>query len=350
MKSIVTLKRFSVLCILLTVAVIFIHLLSSEPQAQNLEIPAPDWKVGDVWTIIIGQDICIGRTAGPPVEHTDNCVLYIPFQFKVVKTGLLEGQDVYIIDIESLSEFEFEKYLMELYVGVNDLTARALTINEKLPDGTTKRIDDIDYDYGPVFPPPIFAQWFTYPVFPLHSGETRVFQKEGFRPVTQTVSATRLNIGGDSLDCLKVTLDDGIDRSIQFWSPGKPAPVKVETVGQPSVSLPFSAELNIDPDTLSLKSMGKYITAYLKPPPSYSPADVNLGSILVNNRNLVELSVSDIKDYDNDGLAELMIKLKRAQLQKIIPSTGPFEITLIGAFSDGMTFTAKDTIKIIDGK
>jgi len=125
---------------------------------------------------------------------------------------------------------------------------------------------------------------------------------------------------------------------------------------------PFvSATTDIDPDTLNLKSKGKWITAYIELPEGYNVSDIDIYSIRLNDTFPVSLLVNppvpvptEIGDYDNDGIPDLKVKFNRKALTSHIYHTlgimyGNVTLTITGNLTDGTMFEGSDTIKVIFG-
>jgi parallel beta-helix repeat protein len=113
----------------------------------------------------------------------------------------------------------------------------------------------------------------------------------------------------------------------------------------------FQAEIDIDPNTLNLKSKGKWVTCYIELPESLDVSDIDLTTISLNDA----LSYSPIKhpgysigDHDDDGVLDLMIKFPRDEVEDI--TGGPqdsFDIKISGSLKDGSDFEGYDTIRVI---
>jgi len=103
-------------------------------------------------------------------------------------------------------------------------------------------------------------------------------------------------------------------------------------------------EIDVKPDTLTSSSKCKWVTCYITPSEGYTVHDIDVSSIALG-----ELSVLDqftgIVDLDEDGIKELMVKFDRAEFVTMV--TG-FEsevlLTLVGMYTDGVTFTGTDTM------
>ena len=106
--------------------------------------------------------------------------------------------------------------------------------------------------------------------------------------------------------------------------------------------------INIDPNTLNLKSKGKWITCYITPPEGYGPEDINVVSVLMDD-------VFSVEKSDIQG-GVLMVKFSRADAIAYIEATleenatdPPVEVslTVIGSMTDELAFTGSDTITAI---
>ena len=82
----------------------------------------------------------------------------------------------------------------------------------------------------------------------------------------------------------------------------------------------ISATVDIDPDTLNLKSKGKWVTAYIELPDGYDVADIDASTVLLGTVPAVIDTKYDfvtdpneyITDKDEDGILERMVKFERA--------------------------------------
>jgi len=116
----------------------------------------------------------------------------------------------------------------------------------------------------------------------------------------------------------------------------------------------ISATISIHPQTLDLRSKGKWITAYIEFPKGYDVNDINVSSIMLNGTIPSELKPKAIGDYDNDGILDLMIKFNRTEVIDYILDSIDIEkrfttvtLTITGYLYDGTPFQGSDTIKIV---
>ncbi len=116
--------------------------------------------------------------------------------------------------------------------------------------------------------------------------------------------------------------------------------------------------VDIAPDTLNLRSRGRWITAYLELSGGKSVADIDVSSLLLNETIPAENWPTAIGDHDEDGIPDLMIKFNRSRVQEYIEGlnlspggAGIFgyyvTLTVTGSFNDGTTFECSDTIRVL---
>ena len=108
------------------------------------------------------------------------------------------------------------------------------------------------------------------------------------------------------------------------------------------------AVINIDPDTLNRKISGKWITCYIELPDGYDVADIDISTILLNDVIPSEDHPTNIGDYDNDSIPDLMVKFDRQALQSILEPGDTIAITVTGELIDGTLFEGIDYIRVID--
>jgi hypothetical protein len=138
---------------------------------------------------------------------------------------------------------------------------------------------------------------------------------------------------------------DLLELSLTIWNAPEPA------------ILP--ATVDISPDALNLKSRGKWITAYIELPSDYAVTDIELASlklVIEGNEVLVDLEAPNaIGDYDVDGIPDLMVKFKRADVITALKMTNYASKTNKGNFVEfkitgkvaGAVFEGSDWIKVI---
>ncbi len=146
-----------------------------------------------------------------------------------------------------------------------------------------------------------------------------------------------------------------IDRTASFHS--------MEATNDPYLEVtyvPLPATIDIDPDTLNLKSNGNWVTAYIELPEPYDVNEIAIGSIkLTAAENEFVVDPADptaIGDYDDDGIPDLMVKFDRAAIvdwlnvgdvnNEEAGIADELELKITGEVA-GFYFEGSDTIKVI---
>jgi hypothetical protein len=116
------------------------------------------------------------------------------------------------------------------------------------------------------------------------------------------------------------------------------------------------ATVDIDSDTLNIKSNGEWITCYIELPEGYDADDIDSSLIFMNETIPVDISAPvEIGDYDEDGIPDLMVKFSRASIVEWLGlvdySEDPgksFEVTFkISGRVKNTLFEGYDTIRIL---
>ena len=117
------------------------------------------------------------------------------------------------------------------------------------------------------------------------------------------------------------------------------------------VTLPHSGDtqtcVDLDPDTLNLKSMGRWITCYIELPEPLEVGDIDVSTVMLNGLVPAEAHPTQVGDYDHDGRDDLMVKFDRQAVQQIL-EPGQQTVRVSGRLVDGSLFAATDTIRVID--
>jgi len=109
----------------------------------------------------------------------------------------------------------------------------------------------------------------------------------------------------------------------------------------------ISATIDFDPDTLNLKSKGEWVTAYIELTENYDVVDIDVSTIKLNGTVAAEAKPTEVGDYDEDSIPDLMVKFERASIQDILDVGDAVEIIITGELADGTSFEGKDTIRVI---
>ena len=120
---------------------------------------------------------------------------------------------------------------------------------------------------------------------------------------------------------------------------------------------PVTATIDIDPDTLNLKSEGEGITGYIELTEEYDINGIDVSTAMLNGTVPAELHPTEVGDHDGDSVPDLTVKFSRQtvidyvldhiNLEELIEKRGvEITMTLTGTMIDGTLFQGSDTIKI----
>jgi len=128
------------------------------------------------------------------------------------------------------------------------------------------------------------------------------------------------------------------------WTPAPPSP--------PTPPL-LNATVDVNPQTLNLRSRGRWITACIELPEGYNVSDINVSSMLLNGTVPVDLNAPiAIGDYDEDGVPDLMVEFNRSETILYVLSEGVnygnVTLTLSGKLAHGLPFEGSCIIAVSD--
>jgi len=116
------------------------------------------------------------------------------------------------------------------------------------------------------------------------------------------------------------------------------------------VGILIPAMIDIDPDTLNLRSKGELVTCYIELPSGYSVENIDVSTIrlIVETGNVpAENWPTAIGDYDKDGVPDLMVKFDRATVHALFSSPGIYTMTVTGQVA-GIAFEGSDNVRVIN--
>jgi len=116
----------------------------------------------------------------------------------------------------------------------------------------------------------------------------------------------------------------------------------------------YQAEVDVNPNTLNLKSNGRWITAHIELPEECDVQDIDLSTLMLNDTIPVDSEAPTNIGYFDDILV-LMVKFDREEVSAFIlnaidSSEKSIWVTLkiTGALNDGVSFEGVDTIRVLD--
>lgn len=116
-----------------------------------------------------------------------------------------------------------------------------------------------------------------------------------------------------------------------------------------SVHLPvtnITATIDFDPNTLNQKSTGNWVTVYIELPSEHNVADISISSLRLNGIIPAQPWPYDIGDCDHDGIQDLMVKFKRADVINLLPYGDNVQVLVTGTVGT-TTFEGVDVIRVI---
>lgn len=151
-----------------------------------------------------------------------------------------------------------------------------------------------------------------------------------------------------------------IGKSLQGDEPWRDAAdAKIDEVRLSSIArVPtIAASIDVDPDTLNLKSNGQWIAVYIELPEDYNVTNIDVDSIVLNVEGqdfAVDPAASTaVGDYDSDGSSDLMVKFDRVAVRNhlgvvdIDDGDKFYDMTLtVTGMVAGTPFEGSDTITV----
>ncbi len=107
------------------------------------------------------------------------------------------------------------------------------------------------------------------------------------------------------------------------------------------------AIVDIKPDTLNLKSKGRWITAYIMLPKGYDVNDIDISTVLLEDFIPAENHPFEIGDYNNDEIPDLMAKFDRSDVEDILTPSESVTLKVNGSLGTDRLFEGDDNIRVI---
>lgn len=112
------------------------------------------------------------------------------------------------------------------------------------------------------------------------------------------------------------------------------------------------ATVEYGPETINLKSRGNVVTAYIELPAGFDPADIQVSTVGITAIDGISVSSimaltkpTQLGDFDNDGVPDLMVKFDRQAIQQVL-SSGAREIRVEGSVA-GQLFVGTRSVGVI---
>ncbi|MBI4135183.1 hypothetical protein HY477_00410, partial [Candidatus Uhrbacteria bacterium] len=116
-------------------------------------------------------------------------------------------------------------------------------------------------------------------------------------------------------------------------------------------ALQTNTVIDLVPDTLNLRSMGKVVTAYIELPQGFDVSQIDISSIRLNLAIPALVKPTSVGDYDNDGTTDLMVKFDGEKVRQLLLDSGQVAKVRISGkvFYDGgdLDFAGVDYVRLI---
>jgi len=120
-----------------------------------------------------------------------------------------------------------------------------------------------------------------------------------------------------------------------------------DNTGSYTVWVAVPAEVDLTPQTLNLRSNGRWVTVFIELPVGLNPRNIVRSSIRLNGSVAPAARPWAIGDHDGDRIRDLMVKFSRSAVQSLL-SPGEDTITLTGDLADGTSFLGTTTVRVIN--
>ncbi len=104
--------------------------------------------------------------------------------------------------------------------------------------------------------------------------------------------------------------------------------------------------IDIDPDSLNLKSKGRWITAYIETPSDYDVSEINISSLLLEGSIPAEKHPVEIGDHNSNNISDLMVKFDRADVEDIVSPSSQVELIITGNTNSNIPLEGSDLIRV----
>ncbi len=123
---------------------------------------------------------------------------------------------------------------------------------------------------------------------------------------------------------------------------------ELSLIGFTSALVPVTVNFEFEPNTLNLKSMGKWVKGEIGPPPPLTPEQIVIPSILLNGVVPVDPAAPHEIEHE-EGESELVVRFLRSAVVAILPVGEKVPVFVTGTI-DGRPFIGRDSIKVKNAK
>ena len=153
-----------------------------------------------------------------------------------------------------------------------------------------------------------------------------------------------VNVSGTGPDPDLPFVEDGPGPPLSIPAFVRETDVSVEVVAVTGI---IPGDLKTNPRTLNAQNPHGPVTCYIELPSPYLAADIDAASLRLNGVAPDLSHPTSLGDDDQDGIADLMVKFRRADVIDATPNLVQATVTVAGALQDGRRFEASDQISVI---
>jgi hypothetical protein len=106
------------------------------------------------------------------------------------------------------------------------------------------------------------------------------------------------------------------------------------------------AVIDIDPDVFNPRRRGRWVTCHIELPEGYDPEGIDVSTVMLNDTVPAEAHPTSVGDYDDDGVADRMVKFLWRSVIDSLEVTGDVEIHVSGQVA-GEPFAGVDTVRVL---
>jgi len=123
----------------------------------------------------------------------------------------------------------------------------------------------------------------------------------------------------------------------------------VTEIGFPNGLPPVVCSFDFNPNTLNLKSIGKWVKGVIQPPPPFAASDIVLSSLKLNGVPADTTGPHSIGDANGDGIPDLSVNFVRSALDLAVTAGDSVPVTVTGLIG-GRNLVGRDTIRVARGR
>ena len=109
----------------------------------------------------------------------------------------------------------------------------------------------------------------------------------------------------------------------------------------------LEAGIDLDPDTINLKSHAPWVTAYVEPPGSFSPTDIDVSTVRLAGSVAADPKFAVAGGFNSDGKPVLELRFSRPALDPLL-AVGMNQLEVTGSLVTGQAFKGSDEVRVIN--